>query len=132
MCVAGGAGQRARADHLLRGRCRGPGTVPDAAAPGTERAPSHFLFGIQNARADTGGPRPRAERLPRDPRRVGMFPRRDRDENSAVCRQWNSNPRPTKPGKVIDCVGCGPSKRSGISKAENTLAEKRIGPHSKI
>lgn len=56
---------------------RGAGTRPvpdgaaDAATPGTERAPSHFLLGIQNAKPDTGGPRPSGETLLCGPLRAG-------------------------------------------------------------
>lgn len=66
----GARGSEARASLVALGPPR-PRPVPDggadSAAPGTERAPSHFLLGIQNAKADPGGPRPRAEALPRGP-----------------------------------------------------------------
>lgn len=86
----GAPGTEARAGHLLRGGCRGPGRFRTPRVPELSGAPSHFLLGIQNAKADTGGPRVLARR--RFPVTLG---------GGYVSQTRLANRRQTKQGKVM-------------------------------
>uniref|UniRef100_A0A8C8XG10 Core-binding factor subunit beta n=1 Tax=Panthera leo TaxID=9689 RepID=A0A8C8XG10_PANLE len=119
-----GRGDRgARGSLVARGPPR-PRPVPDgaadAAAPGTERAPSHFLLGIQNEKQDTGGPRPRGETLPCGPLRVGYVSQARLDSLPRV----ELTPEPNCTRKA-HCTGCDTDKGFGVFVRKKTPIRKK-------